>query len=233
MDFVQFINDQSTKVKESNSYFKYLWDSITTDGHSDEMDQVNATDKKRFADHIPLNLQSFLTDCIHKVQDVLEDGSSLAWSKLNTKYLSVFIYWTLQQFQEINVLVSLSAARLYFLLNSLPGHEDQTVHYESIYTAALTVIEYCSNDENMSVHVHCVLENFKGFAAVNRLPKPLIKQTCSILYKIISEDSPITFNSFPIGNYSYVVLVEVESNHFVLNLNICKLGEIRTAFCFK
>lgn len=199
MDFVLVINDYCGKLTQPNDYFNHLWDCICKHNEVDSTAYLN--EKAVFLNHLPLNLQTFLMECIHKVEQIQSTNTSIEWSSLDQKYLCVLIFWAINQIESATSLISISASRLYFLLNCLPKEREQNIFFESIYSAVLTSIDYYTPIEDMSLHLHVLLENMKLFLNSITLSRDLVRQTASVLYKIVCLDRQTLLTRFQIGKY--------------------------------
>lgn len=197
MDFVLLVNDSCKKLSHPNNYYNHLWDCICKQKDIDS--EAYLKEKTVFLNHLPLNQQAFFTDCIHKVEQIQNENASINWQDLDQKYLCVVLYWAISQLETATPLISISASRLYLLLNSLPRDQEQAIYFDTIYSAILTSIEFFLPSDDVNLHLHVLLENMKVFLSNVNLKNDMVKQTASVLYKIVCSERQTFFRVFNIG----------------------------------
>lgn len=200
MDFVQLIKDQNSKISGTSPYLEALWAHLTR--KADYNLETPTIEKRIFLQHLPLNLQSFLNDCTQKIQEMIDANQPINWPDLKTKYLKSLLYWCLVCGEEQGSLVPLTAAQLYFMLNTFP-HEQQQYSFlvENIYCAALSAIESAISCDNIPSKAQIVVDKLRVFLKSNNLTKDALMATVTVLNKIIYlDDNRRTYNQFDIGN---------------------------------
>lgn len=209
MDFALVINDNREKLSQPNDYFDHLWDCICK--HKEVDSDAYLDEKTVFLNHLPINLQAFFMDCIHKIEQLLSSDERIDWNVLDQKYLCVIVFWAINQIETATSLTSIGASRLYFLLNCLPKEPEQAIFFESIHSAILTSIDFYIPIEDVSLHLHVLLENMKLFLTSNTLHRDLIRQTASVLNKIICMDRQTLLSRFQTGKHSFRYLFSLYS----------------------
>lgn len=199
MDFSLAVKDCCAKLAQPNNYFDHLWDCICKYREVDTTAYLK--EKSIFLHHLPVNVQAFLLDLIHKVEEIRSNNATIDWSTLDQKYLCVLIFWAINQIETATPLISISASRLYCLISCLPHEQERNIFFESIYSAILTSIDYYIPIDDASLHLHVLLENMKLLLNSITLSRDLTRQTASVLYKIICMDRQIMFDRFQIGKY--------------------------------
>lgn len=217
MDFAHLIKDQNSKISDSSPYLEALWARATR--NADYNLENRTIERKIFLDHLPLNLQLFLDDCIQKVQEEIDATNTINWSAIKTKYLKSFLYWCLVCGEEQGNLVPLSAAQLYFMLNTL-AQQQNNFFVESIYSAALNAIQQTICYDNIPTQTQGVIDQLREFLKRNNLTKPALMNTVSVLNKIIDLDSQRTFNQFDSGKIVAWCLTKKKLNSLQMHHHI-------------
>lgn len=198
MDFVHLFNDQNSKISDSSPYVEALWAHLSK--KTDYNLETPTLERSIFLQHLPLNLQLFLSDCIQKLEEVIDANSTIHFSVLKIKYLKSFLYWCLLCGEEQGSLVPLTAAKLYLMLSTLSQQQKQNcVFVESIYYAALSAIENTLCSDSIPTEAVLVVDVLREFLKISTLTKDVLTKTVGTLNKIVNLDSQRTFNRFNTG----------------------------------
>lgn len=195
MDFVQFMNEQRSKLARPNLYFDELWKDIIHETGAEE-----APDEHRaaFEHHLPFDMPGFYESCQKKLSEALNGGTNVDFSKdnLDRSYPCVLVYSTMNQMSQADKLVPLSAARLYLMLCCLPGHGCSGFFHRTIFRAVLNTLDYYLALEEAKVKVHEVLVWLRRFLMKQSLSENLIVETTAVLSKVISSDHDRSLHNF-------------------------------------
>lgn len=194
MDFDLFVNDQSSKFVKSN-YFDYLYSCLNENATSADFDEE---EKERFKENVPINMNSFFNDCISKVQEMLEEKSTLEWENVDQKYLCVMTYWALTN-TEHSFLMAISAARLYLSLNCLPKTDGFNMSHNGIFELILNVVESHLTTTNALLHIHSLLDTMKTYLQNLQLPRDLMRPTVHTLYEVTQMDPQVPLHEYLMG----------------------------------
>lgn len=194
MDFVDLINDQNAKISDTSPYLDLIWAHLTNKTETNL--ETPTIERRVFLEHLPVNLQLFLNDCIQKIQ---EDNATINFADVKIKYLKSFLYWCLLCGEQEGHIVPLTAARLYFMLNTLLQSTEHNVFMENMYNAALNTIEIAIACENIPTQTQLVVDALRLFLKKHKIKKETTANTVTILNKIITLDNSKTLKEFNTG----------------------------------
>lgn len=206
MDFVHLIKDQNSKIIDTSPYLEAIWAHLTK--KTEYNLEAPTIERRIFMEHLPLNLHMFLIDCVQKVQEVLDANSTINFANIKIKYLKSLIYWCLVCGEEQGELVPLTAARLYFMLNSFPQRQEQILFVETIYLAALSALEAALAFESIPEETVLVIDALRLFFKRTYLIKDCVTKTLLVLNKIINLNNQRSFSQFNTGNVFITLMLQ-------------------------